>query len=75
VDEEYITLTQAAALAGYNSTSTLQKAAREGRLKTVRVGPRVQVTTRAWLDEYLASLGAGKSRRGRPRGDHAPRDG
>jgi hypothetical protein len=66
-NDEYITLVQAAKIAGYKSPSTLQKAAREGRLRTIRAGPRVQVTTKAWLDAYLASIHEGMSHRGRPR--------
>lgn len=73
-DDEYITLVQAAKIAGYKSPSTLQKAAREGRLRTIRAGPRVQVTTRAWLDAYLASIHEGMSHRGRPRSGQTPPD-
>ena len=74
VETEYITLAQAAAIAGYKSTSTLHKAAREGRLKTVLIGPYLHFTTRQWLDEYLAGIRASKSRRGQPRSGGAPPD-
>ena len=74
-DDEYMTLGQAAKIAGYKSPSTLQKAAREGRLRTIRAGPRVQVTTKAWLDEYLASIHEGMSHRGRPRAGDTPPEG
>lgn len=63
-DEEYITIPQAAALAGYGSVSTLNAAARSGRLRTVRVSDRVQFTTRAWLDEYMGSVHPRMSHRG-----------
>jgi hypothetical protein len=74
VEIEYITLAQAAAIAGYKSTSTLHKAAREGRLKTVLIGPYLHFTTREWLDEYLAGIRASKSRRGQPRSGGTPPD-
>jgi hypothetical protein len=68
VDEEYMTVAQAAREAGYRDPRTLRKAAREGRLKTTRVGPfSPLVTTRAWLQEYLASIQQSKSHRGRRR--------
>jgi hypothetical protein len=67
VESGYITLAQAVEIAGYSSKSTLYKAAREGRLKTVRIGPHTVVTTRPWLDEYLASIRSDMSHRGRPR--------
>ena len=55
VDSEYITLAEAARIAGHSSTSTLRTAARTGRLRTIRLSAHVQFTTRAWLDEYLKS--------------------
>jgi hypothetical protein len=68
VEGEYMTIAQAARTAGYRNPRTLQKAAAEGRLKTTRVGPfSPLVTTRAWLDEYLAGIQQSKSQRGRPR--------
>jgi len=72
VESDYITLAQAVEIAGYSSKSTLYKAARERRLRTVRIGPHTVVTTRAWLDEYLASIHEGMSHRGRPRAGDAP---
>jgi hypothetical protein len=68
VDAEYITLAQAARIAGYRSTTTLHKAVRENRLRTITTGPlNTRVTTREWLNEYLASIRESKSRRGRRR--------
>jgi hypothetical protein len=59
---------EAARLAGYRSPRTLHKAAREGRLKTMTTGPLgTRVTTRAWLEEYLARIQASKGHRGQPR--------
>ena len=75
VDGEYMTLEQAAKLAGYNSSSTLRLAAREGRLRTIRISPRVRLTTREWLEEYLAGVRAGKYGRGQPRSGDAPGEG
>jgi hypothetical protein len=76
MNDELITLAEAAQRAGYRSTSTLRTAAIEGTLKTRRISDRVRLTTPAWLDEYLASLRHGKPgkgyRRGQPRkGDAA----
>jgi hypothetical protein len=65
-DADYITLAQAAALAGYASKSSLQTAARRGRLQTRRIGNQL-VTTQAWLEQYLAELRRGRYRRGEPR--------
>jgi hypothetical protein len=68
VDAEYITIAQAARLAGYRNPRTLHKAATEGRLRTTTLPPfTTRVTTRAWLEEYLASIQQSKSHRGRPR--------
>lgn len=61
---EYLTLPAAAELYGYRSDSTLRTAAREGKLRTKRLGPRAIVTTEAWVDEYHFS----QDGRGRPRG-------
>ena len=55
VESEYLTLEEAARLAGHASASTLRAAARSGRLKTVKFSPRVQLTTREWLNDYLKS--------------------
>lgn len=54
-DSEYITLTEAARRSGHESVSTLRMAVRRGRLKAVRLSPRVQFTTQEWLDDYLKS--------------------
>jgi hypothetical protein len=81
VDAEYITLAQAARIAGYRSTTTLHRAVRdravrENRLRTMTVGPLgTRVTTRAWLDEYLAGLQQNKSHRGRSRSGDTPPEG
>jgi hypothetical protein len=55
VEDEYLTLEEAARLAGHASASTLRGAARSGRLKTVKFSPRVQLTTREWLNDYIES--------------------
>jgi hypothetical protein len=68
VEEEHITIAQAASLAGYRSPRTLHQAAKQGRLKTTTVPPfNIRVTTRTWLDEYLAGIKQSMSHRGRPR--------
>jgi hypothetical protein len=68
VETEYLTIAQAARIAGYRHPRTLHKAASEGRLKTTTVPPfRTRVTTRAWLEEYLAGIKQSMSHRGRPR--------
>jgi hypothetical protein len=66
--EELITLTEAARRARYRSTSTLRAAAQSGALKTQRVSERVQLTTQAWLDEYLRTVRPGKPGKGYHRG-------
>ena len=72
MNEEYITVAQAARLAGYRDPRTLQRAASAGRLRTTTVPPfSIRVTTRAWLEEYLASIKQSMSHRGRPRAEHA----
>jgi len=68
---EYITLQQAAEIAGYKTTSGLRNAALQGRLQTVKPGPRLHMTTRAWLDAYLATLRPGNYKRGLPKGQDA----
>jgi hypothetical protein len=73
--EDYITLQQAAEIAGYRDAATLRIAANKGRLRTVKPSPLLHMTTRAWLDEYLASLRGGAYRRGQERGPrHKPED-
>ncbi len=64
---EYITLQQAAEIAGYKTTSGLRNAALQGRLQTVKPGPRLHMTTRPWLDAYLATLRPGNYKRGLPK--------
>jgi hypothetical protein len=61
---EYITLARAGEIAGYIGYGNLRRAAATEKLKTVQVG-RTRLTTRAWLEEYLATLG---KQAGRPRG-------
>lgn len=62
---DLISLQDAAEYAGYRSASTLRKAAREGALRTVTLGPRAIMTTHEWVADYeLAVYGKG----GRPRG-------
>lgn len=63
----YITLAEAAKLAGYTNPTTLYSAARAGRLRTHRLGPRALVTTCEWLDAYLQGVRAGEYRRGSPK--------
>ncbi len=63
MDEEYISTQIAAELAG-TSASALHAAARKGKLTTRQFGALARLTTRAWLDAYLASV----KPRGRPRG-------
>lgn len=62
---DLITLPEAAAFAGYRSASTLRKAAREGALRTVTLGPRAIMTTQEWVLDYESAI-YGKG--GRPRG-------
>ena len=70
-----MTVAEAARFAGYRSPRTLHKAAREGRLRTTTTGPLgTRVTTKAWLEEYLASIEASKGHRGRPRAGAGPAD-
>ena len=66
---DLLTLEEAADEAGYSSASTLRKAAREGRLRVIRHGPRSILTTTAWVEAYEdATYGKG----GRPRGYTVP---
>jgi len=69
---EYITLEQAARLAGYNSAGNLRTAATAGKLKSIRINDHARITTEEWLHEYLGGL---DTKRGRPRGsrDTKPR--
>jgi hypothetical protein len=66
---DLISLQEAASYAGYRSVSTLRKAAREGTLRTVKLGPRAIMTTYDWVTDYeMAVYGKG----GRPRGVARP---
>jgi hypothetical protein len=56
MDQEFITIPEAAREAGYRTPSNLYAAAREGKLKVAKFGARGRLTTRAWLQEYLASI-------------------
>lgn len=69
--DDYITLQQAAKIAGYRDPATLRIAANKGRLRTVKPGPRLHMTKQAWLDDYLASLHLGNYKRGQPKGQDA----
>lgn len=62
-------MTQAAVYAGYRSKSTLKTAAARGDLKTIKPAPNFRMTTRAWVDEYMASRHPGNYRRGQQRKD------
>ena len=66
---DLLTLEEAAEEAGYNSASTLRKAAREGRLKVIRHGARTILTTADWVAAYEDAV-YGKG--GRPRGYTVP---
>ena len=69
VDIEYFALDEAARRAGYKSTSTLQAAARSGRLRTLMgAGKPPYLTSQPWLDDYLAGLRFNTQFRGKPRG-------
>lgn len=67
MDEEYISFRQAAEIAGYRNPSALHAAARAGRLRSTSFGPHARVTTRAWLEEYLARVRTGDYKRGEAR--------
>lgn len=61
--EAPITLRDAAAISGLSYGYLRQRAA-TGELRTTRMGARLNITTRRWLDDYLrsrpASHGAGR---------------
>jgi len=63
----FITLAEAAALAGYASAGGLRLAVASGKLRAVKAGKRVNLTRREWLDAYLATLHPGNYRRGQQR--------
>lgn len=50
----HITLEEAALISGL-TVSTIRTYANNGRLRTVRMGRRLSMTTRRWLDDYLNS--------------------
>jgi len=53
--DDYLTMAQAAEIAGYTSPTFLHKAARAGRLRTTRQERSgLRLTTRAWLQAFLA---------------------
>jgi len=55
MSDEELTMVQAAEFAGYTSPTFLHKAARAGRLRTTRhERSGVRMTTRAWLQAFLA---------------------
>lgn len=69
MSDDDLTMAQAAAIAGYTSPTYLHRAARSGRLRTTRQGRfGVRLTTRAWLEAFLAGrdLRAAAGRRGLP---------
>jgi hypothetical protein len=70
---DLITMDEAARLAGYASNAgNLRRAAGQNKLKTVKKGWQ-RFTTRAWLDEYLATLRHPNTGiRGRPRTQRTP---
>jgi len=72
MESEYITLDQAARLAGYTNPSNLRTAARVGRLKTVTFSPRMRLTTQAWLNDYLVGVRPGNYKRGQQRKEQNP---
>ncbi len=80
--DKYITIAEAAKYAGYMSTSTLKAAAISGALRTERPSPNLRLTTKKWVDDYMAKHprpvdGPGKgvrgeSRRRRPTPEETP---
>jgi len=64
MEKEFLSIKEAAALYGFRSTSTLNTAARRGKLRTRDFGPKLRLTTRAWVEEYMA----GVKPRAHPRG-------
>lgn len=72
-----MTLSEAASLLGYIDSSALRHAVRRGILRTklIEIGPvKMHVTTRAWLDEYVAHVKAHQGGRGKKRGPRRPQD-
>ncbi len=69
-----MTIKEAAAYAGYRSTSTLKRAAAAGELRTEQPAKArtLRLTTKEWVDDYLARHPRpegkkGKGHRGQPR--------
>jgi hypothetical protein len=67
-----MTIKEAAAYAGYRSTSTLKRAAASGELRTEQPAKTLRLTTKAWVDEYVQRHTPpegkpGKGHRGKPR--------
>jgi len=71
MEKEFLSIKEAAALYGFRSTSTLNTAARRGKLHTRDFGPKLRLTTRAWVEEYMA----GVKPRAHPRGQAMQRKG
>jgi hypothetical protein len=72
--DAYITLQDAAAISGL-SYGHLRKQAANGDLRTVKMGARLNVTTRRWLDAYLRTRGTtyhGRPPKSLPEGYQAP---
>jgi hypothetical protein len=69
-----MTIKEAAAYAGYRSTSTLKRAAAAGELRTEQPAKArtLRLTTKEWVDAYLQLHAppegkSGKGHRGKPR--------
>jgi len=72
---EYITIEDAAKLAGYSGAGNLRMAAAQERLRSIKVGPRQRLTTKEWLDEYLSGLAKKEGwQKGRPRRRPTPEE-
>jgi hypothetical protein len=63
---EYITIEQAARIAGYSAAGNLRSAAAAGRIQSIVITPRLRLTTIDWLNTYLATVQ--EERRGWERG-------
>jgi hypothetical protein len=63
----FMTLEKAAEMAGYQRASSLRVAVHQGRLRTLKVGKHMHLTTRQWLDEYLETVRRGDYHRGKTR--------
>jgi len=68
---DYMTLAHAAESMGYRGGyGNFRRAAAQGKLRTVFIG-KTRLTTRPWLDAYLATLRPGNYKRGLPKGQDA----